>query len=240
MEKINCSTGSGLCLKQWLAVILLATPMVIHALGMLGVATTFAGKLPINCILYLIPALGFFILWQIASNSATRVAAKIATILYAAWAIYFTMLELIGVENLPSWSLHIVTIAQISTPLVLAYTASLVGKNNRINGLERFAMWVICTMCIFESYWAVANSPLSLWLFDGMAANNISVSAFRDVYRWFVIVLDILAVVAFAIICTGHAFTNIHDPNEPEARYTPLNRYTVVTIVVTLALIALS
>lgn len=240
MEKINCSNSSAIRTKQWVAILLLTTPMIVHTLGMLGLASTFAGKLPINSISYLLPALGFFFLWQIASNTATRVAAKIATILYAAWSVYFTLLELIGIDNLPSWTHYVVIGAQISTPLVFAYTASLVGQNNRMGALEKFAIWVLCTMCIFESYWAVANSHISLWLFDGMAANNISVSAFKEVYRWFVISLDILAVIALAIICTSGAFIHGCDPNEPDPRYTPLNRYTITTVVVTLVLIALS
>lgn len=240
MGKINHLNNPATRTKQWVSVLLLAAPMVVQTLGMLGLATSFVGKLPINCILYLLPALGFFLLWQIASNCATRTAAKVATILYAAWAIYFTLLELIGIDRLPAWALHGVTVAQIVTPLVLAYTASLVGKNNRMGDWGIFAIWIICTMCILESYWSVANSPISLWLFDGMAANDISVSAFKEVYRWFVIALNLLSIFAFGVICTSSAFSAERNPNEPDPRYTPINRYMVSTIVITLALIAIS
>ena len=240
MGTINTSTSTATRTKQWVSVLLLATPMIVHSLAMAGVGTTFAGKLPVNCILYLLPALGFFILWQIASNSATRCAAKIATLLYAAWSIYFTLLELIGIDRIPSWLSHIVTIGQILTPLVLAYTASLVGKNNRLGDWGIFATWVICAMCILESYWAVANSPISVWLFDGMAATNISMPLFKEVYRWFVVALNLLSVIAFGILCTGCAFSGQVNPNEPDQRYTPINRYMVSTIIITLTLIAVS
>ena len=240
MEKINRYDSHVIRTKQWMAILLLAIPMGVHALGMLGLASAFAGKLPINSISYLLPALGFFFLWQIASNTATRIAAKIETIIYAAWAIYFTLLELIGIDNLPVWMLYAVIGAQISTPLIFAYTASLVGQNNRLKDIEKFSIWVLCIMCIFESYWAVANSPISLWLFDGMAANNISVSAFKEVYRWFVISLDILAAIALGIICRSGAFIHTCDPNEPDPKYTPMNRYTIVTVAITFLLIALS
>lgn len=240
MGNFKGKTSVGLLTKQWFAIILLAIPMVGHALGMIGLANTFVGKLPGNVILNLLSALGFFLLWRMASNVATRIAARIATVMYSLWTIYFALLELIGFETMPAWAIYIVAAAQIATPLVLAYTASLVRQNNRFGKLERFAVWIICVMCIFESYWAVANSPVSLWLFDGMAANNISVSALREVYRWFVVTLDILAVVAFAILCRSCAFDGTHDPNEPDAHYTPLNRHTAVTVVVTLVLIALS
>ena len=79
MEKINRYDSHVIRTKQWMAILLLAIPMGVHALGMLGLASAFAGKLPINSISYLLPALGFFFLWQIASNTATRIAAKIAT-----------------------------------------------------------------------------------------------------------------------------------------------------------------
>lgn len=237
---MKCSTATDTCTKQWVSLLLLATPMIVQTLGMLGLATSYAGKLPINCILYLLPALGFFILWQIAANTATRTAAKIATVLYAAWTIYFTLLELIGIDHLPSWVVHVVTIGQIITPLALAYTASIVGKNNRMSDSGIFAIWVICAMCILESYWSVANSPISVWLFDGMAANEISVSSFKEVYRWFVISLNLLSIYAFGVICTSGAFSNKVDPNEPDPRYTPINRYMVSTVIITLALIAVS
>ena len=240
MGKINCSKSAGLCTKQWAAVLLLAVPMVVQALGILGLATSFVGKLPINCILYLLPALGFFLLWQISANRATRSAAKIATLLYAIWTIYFTLIELIGPDHIPSWILHIVTFFQIITPLALAYTASLVGKNNRLSEMANLSVWIICTMCILESYWSVANSPISLWLFDGMAANDISVSAFKEVYRWFVVALNLLSVFAFGAICTSPAFSGEHNPNEPDPRYTPINRYMITTVVITLTLIAVS
>ena len=240
MGKINRLNNPATRTKQWASVLLLATPMVVQTLGMLGLATSFAGKLPINCILYLLPALGFFLLWQISSNSATRTAAKVATILYAAWTIYFTLLELIGIDRLPAWALHGITFAQIVTPLVLAYTASLVGKNNRMGDWGICAIWIICAMCILESYWAVANSPISLWIFDGMAANDISVSAFKEIYRWFVVSLNLLSIFAFGIICTSSAVSAELNPNEPDPRYTPINRYMVTTIVITLTLIAVS
>lgn len=232
--------SAGTRAKQWLAVILLAIPMVGHALGMLGIANEVIGQLPSNIILNLLPALGFFLLWRIASNAATRTAAKIATVMYALWAIYFALLELIGVETMPAWLIHVVSTAQILTPLILAYTASLVVKNNRLPVVVRVGVWIVCAMCIVESYWALANSGLSIWIFDGMAASDISVSAFREVYRWFVIALDVLSVIAFAIVGTSCAFASHHDPNEPDPKYTPLNRYTITTVVVTLVLIAVS
>ncbi len=240
MGNYNCQSTAGTRTKQWLAAFLLAIPMAGHALGMFGFASSFVGKLPSNVILYLLPALGFFLLWRIASNTATRTAAKIVTIIYALWTIYFAVLELIGVETMPAWLIQIISVAQILTPLILAYTASLVGKNNRLSAMATASVWVICVMCIVESYWSLANSGLSLWIFDGLAASGISVSAFREVYRWFVIALDILAVFAFISLCTSCAFNNTHDPNEPEPKYTALNRYTVTSVVITLALIAVS
>lgn len=240
MRNFNCQKSAGTCAKQWLATLLLAIPMIGHALGMLGLANSFMGKLPSNVILYLLPAMGFFLLWRIASNTATRTAAKIATITYSLWTIYFAALELVGIDTMPSWLLLIISIAQIITPLILAYTASLVGKNNRLSPLATTSVWVICVMCIVESYWSLANSGLSLWIFDGLAASGISVSAFREVYRWFVIALDVLAVFAFASLCTSCAFSNEHNPNEPEPRYTAINRYMVTTVIITLALVAVS
>lgn len=240
MGKIDCQLTTGTRAKQWLAVLLLAIPMLGHALGMLGIANAFVGKLLSNIILNLLPALGFFMLWRIASNSATRLAAKIATILYAVWSIYFAVLELTAFSAMPQWLIHVISGAQILSPLILAYTVSLVAKNNRLSSLTIVAVWVFCAMCIVESYWSVANSALSLWIFDGMQASDISVSAFKEVYRWFVIVLNILAAFSLVPICTSCAFDNSHNPNEPDARYTPINRYMVSTIIITLALIAVS
>ncbi len=240
MGNFNGSKSVEVQVKQWLAIFLLAIPMVGHAVGMIGLVNTFVGKLPSNVILNLLSALGFFLLWRIASNVATRVAARIATVMYALWTIYFALLELVGFETMPAWAIYVVATMQIVAPLVLAYTASLVGENNRLGILAKCAVWIVSVMCIFESYWAVANSPVSLCLFDGMAANNISVSALREVYRWFVVVLDVLAVAAFAILCTSSAFDGDRNPNEPEPKYTPINRYMATTVIVTLVLIALS
>jgi hypothetical protein len=240
MGNFNHQPTAGTRSKQWFAALLLVIPMVGHALGMLGFANSFIGKLPSNVILYLLPALGFFLLWRISANTATRVAAKIATITYSLWTIYFAVLELVGTDSMPSWILLIITIAQIITPLILAYTASHVGKNNRLSPLATTSVWVICVMCIVESYWSLANRGLSLWIFDGLAASGISVSAFREVYRWFVIILDVLAAFAFVSLCTSCAFNNHNNPNEPEPRYTAINRYMVTTVVITLALVAVS
>ena len=240
MGNFSNQTSAGTRAKQWLAALLIAIPMAGHALGMLGFANSFMGKLPSNVILYLLPALGFFLLWRIASNTATRTAAKVATIVYALWTIYFAVLELAGIETMPSWVIHIISTAQILTPLILAYTASLVGKNNRLTAMETTSVWVICVMCIVESYWSLANSGLSLWIFDGLAASGISVSAFKEVYRWFVIALDVVAIFAFASLCTSSGFNNVNNPNEPDPRYTAINRYMVSTVIITLTLIAVS
>lgn len=240
MGNINYRTSTGGRTKQWLAAILLAIPMISHALVMTGLSISVMDKFPGSAILNLLSALGFFLLWRIAANRATRTAAKIATLVYALWSVYFAVLELTSYDQVPMWIIHIVTGAQIITPLILAYTASLIAQNNRLAPSARVAVWIICVMCIVESYWALANSGLSLWIFDGMAAGEISVSAFREVYRWFVVTLDILAIIAFARICTSCAFNNHHDPNEPDPEYTPLNRYTIISVAITLVLIAIS
>ena len=240
MGKSDYRTPIGVCAKQWVAMFLVAVPWVCHALGMVGLAGDFVGKLPSSVFLNPLSALGFFLLWCIASNTATRTASKIATILYALWAIYFAVLELVGVEFMPAWSLHVVATAQIVTPLILAYTLSLVAANNWFSTIVRIAVWIVCAKCVVESYWALANSSLSLWIFDGMAANHISISAFREVYRWCVVSLDILAAIALAAICTSEAFANKRDPNELDPVYSPFNRYTLTTVIITAVLIAIS
>ncbi len=240
MGTFNEKLSAGTRAKQWLATLLLVIPILGYSIGILGIAPDIMSKLPNNCILHLLSALGFFLLWQIATNTATRTAAKITTILYALWTAYFAVMELFTIENLPSWVIHIISGAQIITPLILAYTASMIARNNRLGRWVRSAVWVVCAMCIVESYWSVANSALSLWIFDGMEAGNISIPTFKEIYRWFVIALNILSVFAFALICTSPAFNNRHDPNEPDPEYTPLNRFTIITVVVTLVLIAIS